>query len=62
MVGSSPRITERQPTIPEAVDWILQSITREYRIQCLHFWREKYGDEYADQVEKRVRAVWGKRK
>lgn len=48
----------------EAVDWILtnkQSWARGYRRECIKYWRERYGDEFADQVEAGVKARWGKR-
>jgi hypothetical protein len=48
----------RQPTIAEAVAFVLQSQTREYRQKCLQHWREKYGDQFADEVEERVKRTW----
>lgn len=48
----------RQPTVTEAVEFILVSLTREYRQKCLRFWREKYGEEFAREVEERVKKKW----
>lgn len=44
----------RQPTLEEAVDWIMRSRTEEYRALCLIHWRNLYGDDYADQIERRL--------
>lgn len=41
----------RQPTIQEAVDWLMQAITKEYRQLCIAFWREHYGNAYAERVK-----------
>lgn len=43
----------RQPTIPEALAWLRQCLTAEYRAECIRYWRERYGDEF-------VRAVGAK--
>lgn len=51
----------RRPTLHEAVEWVLDSKTREYRKACIRHWRTLYGDEFANQVEARVKAEWGKR-
>lgn len=52
----------RQPTLDEAVDWIKRSMTREYRVICIEFWREKYGDGFADTVLERVKTEWKNKK
>ena len=44
-----------QPSIPEAVAWIMRSLTLEYRQKCLRHWREKFGDAYANEVEVKVK-------
>lgn len=51
----------RKPTEDEAVEWLLKQKTREYRLACLRHWRTLYGDEFANHVEARVKAEWGKR-
>ena len=48
----------RQLSIPEAVAWIMRSLTLEYRQLCLLEWREKFGDGYADEVEAKVKQQW----
>lgn len=48
----------RQPTIQEAVEFVLQSLTREYRQSCITHWREKFGDVFANAVEERVKQKW----
>lgn len=52
----------RQPTLDEAVDWIRRSITREYCAKCIEFWREKYGNGFADAVLERVKGEWRNKK
>lgn len=37
-----------------------EEVYRSYRIRCLKFWREHYGDAVADKVEKIVRERWNK--
>lgn len=49
-------------TVEEAVEWVLKALTREYRRACLKWYREQYGDLFADQVESKVLAKWGERK
>jgi hypothetical protein len=51
----------RKPTVDEAVAWLLQAKTREYRLACLRHWRTLYGDEFSNAVEARVRREWGKK-
>ena len=34
---------------------------RRYRKECLKFWREYYGERFADQVEKMVKEKWAKK-
>jgi hypothetical protein len=53
-----------QLSVPDAAKFICDSFTKEYRRQCLAFWRQLWGDEYADQVEAEVLRIFkpGKRK
>lgn len=53
---------ERQPTIVEAVDWILRSTDRKYRRDQLSDWRRLFGDAFANQVEEAVKQAWAKKK
>ncbi len=40
----------------------MRSLTKDYRRDCLKFWRERYGNEFADQVQGEVERQWkGKR-
>lgn len=48
----------RQPTIQEAVDWLMQAITKEYRQLCIAFWREHYGNAYAERVKQEFLTKW----
>lgn len=48
----------RQPTIAEAVENILRpSNPVEFQIRSIEFYRENFGDEFADTVRQRARAV-----
>ena len=51
---------ERQPTIKEAVEWIKKAHTREYRAACIEYWREKYGENYAESIVNQVKTQWKK--
>lgn len=42
----------RPPTVAEAVAHILQAVTDKYRRECIRYWRERYGDGFAEQVRK----------
>jgi len=46
-----------QPTVKEAVNWMLQS-SLEYRRLCLKHWREHFGDAYTDEVQKQFLIKW----
>jgi hypothetical protein len=48
----------RQPTVNEAVDWLMQSMTREYRRICLDDWCSKYGEKFASQVQEQFLTRW----
>lgn len=52
----------RRQTVDEAVDWVMQSRTREYRSKCLAFYRREYGDAFADAVKVKVERLFEKRK
>lgn len=51
----------RQPSVAEAVWLVLHSFTRDYRQACLKYWREKFGESFALEVEKEVHKQWAKR-
>lgn len=42
----------RRPTLDEAVQHIASSLTARYQRLCIAHWREKYGDEFADDVRR----------
>ena len=50
----------QRPSVEEAVAYLLKCQTRLYRSACLHEWRQKYGDAFADAVEAQVRVKWNK--
>lgn len=42
-------------TIQEAANWVMRpDHTKRYRRECIAWWRNAYGDEYADLVVKLV--------
>ena len=43
------------------VRFICSIPVRELRTQWIARWRKKYGDELADEVERRVKVEWAKR-
>lgn len=55
-------LANRRLSITEAVAWIMQSLTLEYRQMCLRDWREKFGDAYADEIESQVKIKWKAKK
>lgn len=59
--GGMRQAVAGKPTLDEAVRFVLQSKTREYRMACLRHWKTLYGDEFANQVEAKVRAEWRSR-
>jgi hypothetical protein len=50
-----------QLTIQHAVSWLMDSLTKEYRRECLYFWRERFGDKYADEVQAKFLEAWKNR-
>ena len=47
----------RRPTIEEAVNHIIDSQTVKYQCECIQYWREKYGDDFAESVRRAVKNV-----
>lgn len=52
----------RRLTIREAAEWVIAQKTRDYRRDCIDYWRDKYGEVYARSVEREVLALWERRK
>ena len=48
----------RKPTIDEAAESILRSLTKEFRVYSLAVFRKEYGDEFADNVKAIVQKKW----
>lgn len=42
----------RRPTVDEAVSLLRVSKTGRYRVRCLADWKEKYGSDFIEQVER----------
>lgn len=42
----------RRPSVSEAVDHIAGAQTARYQRECIRYWREKYGDDFAEQVRR----------
>lgn len=51
-----------QPTVQQAVDIIMKLITREEPARQIAYWREMFGNDFADQVRERARAAWPDKK
>jgi len=58
----SVAISTKQPTVEQAVEILLKLITRAEPARNIAFWREKFGDEFANQVRERAAAAWKTRK
>jgi len=52
----------RMPTVTEAVRHVMGSLTRDYRRDCIKYWRENYGDSFSSAVEREVEKEWAKKK
>jgi hypothetical protein len=44
--------------VTEAASFLISSKTKEYRRECLVFWRNLHGDEYANKVEFMAMKIW----
>jgi hypothetical protein len=56
-------MTGRQPTIDEAVENILRPTnTKEFQLRSIAFYRENYGNAFADTVRNLALAEYKKRK
>jgi hypothetical protein len=47
--------------VSDAVEWMMKQYTKEYRRECLCFWRERFGDKYADEVQAKFLDAWKSR-
>lgn len=47
--------------VHEAVDYLMKSITLQYRRDMIQMWCETQGDEFAEQVKAQFKAKWDKR-
>jgi len=53
----------RQPTVEEAVECVTRvSNSRATRNQHIDYWREKYGDQFADEIKAKATVILMKRK
>lgn len=53
----------RQPTIEEAVENVCRELnSRAFRNHCIQYWRERYGDKFADEVKARATVILNKRR
>jgi hypothetical protein len=55
-------LNARRPTVPEAVQHLVGSETDKYRRQCIAYWRQHYGDDYAEEVRREAHKRVGKRR
>jgi monoamine oxidase len=49
-------------TAQEAASFLIASKTKEYRRECLAYWKNLHGDVYAEKVERMVMKIWEGRK
>lgn len=52
----------RQPTVPEAVAWLMQQTDLAYRRLCLKTWGEQFGQTFRQEVEAQFSRKWKGRK
>jgi monoamine oxidase len=48
--------------VQDAASFLIASKTKEYRRECLDYWKNLHGDEYSDKVERMVMKIWKGRK
>lgn len=48
--------------VHEAVDYLMKSITLQYRRDMIQMWCETQGDEFAEHVKAQFKAKWDKRR
>lgn len=51
----------RKPTVDEAAQSILNAMTKEFRVISLQFFKEQYGEEFANSVKLVVEKKWKKK-
>lgn len=54
--------TYRQPTVKEAVEFMMMPSTREYRRRCLEYWKEHFGETFEIAVRKEFVSRWRRRR
>ena len=54
-------IPSRPPTINQAVEILMRIITRDERKAQLSWIRRNFGEDFAGQVEAKVKALWRKK-
>lgn len=42
----------RRPTVDEAVSFLRSAKTGRYRVRCIAHWKEKFGSDFSEQVER----------
>ena len=52
----------RRPTLNEAVQHVVDALTDKYRRECIRYWREHYGNAFAESVRVEAWKRIGKRK
>jgi len=53
----------RQPTVEEAVENVCRDLNdRKFRNHCIEYWRERYGDQFANEVKSKATVILSKRK
>lgn len=53
----------RQPTVEEAIDIVIRhAMTPSDAGKNIEFWRQKFGDEFANEVRDKARVEWKKKR
>lgn len=61
VMAAEMTIPSRQPTINQAVEILMRIITRDERKAQLSWMRRHFGEDFAGQVEAKVKALWRKK-
>ena len=60
-MAAAMTIPSRPPTINQAVEILMRIITRDERKAQLSWIRRNFGEDFAGQVEAKVKALWRKK-
>ena len=61
MKNGVTEVQTRQPTLEEAVQHVMRSLSHGYRRTCLEHWERLYGAQYSESVRREVTKRWAKK-